>query len=68
MAIIISNVTEHGLADENGIADYEVRENGGPALARFRCRRSDDGLAECLRRAAEAVDAARGMQPARGGE
>lgn len=61
MAVIISNVTEGGLADENGIADYEVRINGGPALARFRCRRSDDGLAECLRRAAEAVDGARAL-------
>lgn len=60
MAVIISNVTEGGLADASGIADYEVRVDGGPAIASFRCRRSDDGLAECLRRAADAVDAVRG--------
>lgn len=64
MAVIISNVTDGGLADESGIADYEVRVDGGPAIASFRCRRSDDGLAECLRRAADAVDAVRGAETA----
>ena len=56
MSVIITNVT--GIHIGGGIAAYIVRINNDPPIASFTHRRAD-GLAECLRRAAEAVDAAR---------
>ena len=53
MSVSINNVTERGLADAKGMADYEVRINQ-KLIVRFRHKRGD-GLAECLRRAADAV-------------
>lgn len=65
MSVIITNVTEGGMADADGWADYIVRFNMQEPVARFRHKRSD-GLAECLRRAAEAVDAAASTHPHKG--
>jgi hypothetical protein len=55
MSVIITNVSTHD--DEEGVNQYVVRINQNPIIARFDHVRSE-GLAECLRRAADAVDAA----------
>lgn len=44
-----------------GVRLYEVGINNHPAIATFKHKRGD-GLAECLRKAAEAVDKARMKQ------
>lgn len=54
MSIVITNVSDHD--DMEGVNSYVVRVNAGPVLARFEHVRKE-GLAVCLRRAAEAVDA-----------
>lgn len=56
MPIIIKNISDHDGAKEP--SEYTVQINCGPVLARFEHLRKD-GLAECLRRAVEAVEAAR---------
>ena len=48
--IIIKNMTPG-----RNVAEYTVRINDGPVLATFAHIRSD-GLADCLRRAADALD------------
>lgn len=55
MSVIITNVSTHN--DLEGENDYVVRINNQPIITRFKHVRKD-GLAECLRRAAEAVDRA----------
>lgn len=55
MSVVITNVSKHN--DLTGVNQYVVRINAGPVLARFEHVR-EEGLAECLRRAAEAVRAA----------
>ena len=55
MSIIITNVSKHGHL--GGTHQYEVRINLGPVIARFEHVR-EEGLAVCLRRAAEAVERA----------
>lgn len=53
MSIIITNITpERG---PQGVHEYEVRINNGPALARFEHTR-EHGLARCLRAAAMALE------------
>lgn len=54
MSVIITNVSEHD--DLEGENDYVLRINHRD-IARFKHVRSD-GLAACLRRAAEAAEAA----------
>ena len=53
MSIIITNVSEHD--DLEGENDYVLRINSRE-IARFKHIRKD-GLAECLRRAADAAEA-----------
>jgi hypothetical protein len=55
MSVVITNVSTHD--DLTGPNDYIVRINSQPVIARFTHVRSE-GLAACLRRAAEAVEAA----------
>lgn len=55
MSVVITNVSEHD--DAEGVNSYVVRINHQPAIARFDHVRSE-GLAVCLRKAADAVDAA----------
>jgi hypothetical protein len=55
MSVLINNISRHN--DLRGLNQYEVRINNDPVIARFSHVRSD-GLAECLRKAADAVDAA----------
>lgn len=55
MSITITNVSTHH--DNVGVNTYDVRVNNYPVIARFDHVRSE-GLAECLRRAAEAVELA----------
>lgn len=55
MSVVITNISRHG--DMQGLNQYVVRINNDPVIARFDHVRSD-GLAACLRRAADAVDAA----------
>lgn len=55
MSVVITNVSLH--YDWQGVNQYVVRINHDPVIAHFDHVRSE-GLAECLRRAAEAVDAA----------
>lgn len=55
MSIIITNVSTHD--DVYGLNQYVVRINNQPVIAQFDHTRSE-GLAACLRRAADAVDAA----------
>lgn len=52
MSVVIQNVTKH--SKPTGIHDYVLRINA-EEICRFKHRR-EDGLAECLRRAAEAVE------------
>lgn len=54
VSIVITNVSDHD--DFEGVNEYVVRINHGPVLARFKHIRKD-GLAMCLLRAAEAVEA-----------
>lgn len=54
MSILITNVSTHD--DLTGSNQYTVRINNQPVIARFDHVRSE-GLAMCLRRAAEAVEA-----------
>ena len=63
MSVVISNTSTHD--DLEGENSYEVRI-GGRLIAGFSHVRRD-GLADCLRRAAEAVDLAEpaGYQPGR---
>lgn len=60
MSVIITNVSDHDGADE--ISAYTVRINNGPIIARFMHWRSD-GLAKCLRIAADAVEATDSSNP-----
>ena len=53
MSVVITNVSKHG--DLVGKNQYVVRINSGPTIAMFDHVRSE-GLAECLRKAAAAVD------------
>lgn len=55
MAIIIRNMSEHDGSEHLSV--YTVRINNDPVIATFGHFRPD-GLAECLRLAAMAVDAA----------
>lgn len=55
MAVVINNISRHG--DLRGLNQYEVRINNDPVIARFSHVRSD-GLSGCLRKAADAVEAA----------
>lgn len=52
MSVVISNVSDHD--DMEGLNTYIVHFSGKPVIARFDHIRSE-GLAACLRRAAEAV-------------
>lgn len=56
MSVIITNVSEHD--DLEGVNTYVIHLSGKPIIARFDHVRSE-GLAACLRRAADAVEAAR---------
>ena len=58
MSVVITNVSDHN--GDTEISDYVVRINCDPPIATFEHWRRD-GLAECLRRAADAVDAARAI-------
>jgi hypothetical protein len=53
MAVIIQNVSEGPMT---GLQQYIVRINSDPVVATFEHIR-EDGLAECLRKAADAVEA-----------
>lgn len=53
MSVIITNVSEHDGTDQ--ISEYVVRINLGAPLAQFTHWRRD-GLATCLRKAADALD------------
>lgn len=55
MSVVITNISRHG--DMQGLNQYVVRINNDPVIARFYHVRSE-GLAACLRRAADAVEAA----------
>lgn len=55
MSVVISNVSEHD--DLEGVNTYIVHLSGKPVIARFEHVRSE-GLAVCLRKAADAVEAA----------
>lgn len=54
MSVIITNVSAHD--GSIGISDYIVRINDEPVIARFEHWRHE-GLATCLRKAADAVEA-----------
>lgn len=57
MALWIQNVTTDPFTPDKHPSDYVVRINNNPPLASFQhCR--IDGAAECLRAAADAIDAA----------
>lgn len=59
MALIIQNVTPNPRDRGNDeLHDYVVRVNSSRPIAHFQHRR-DLGAAECLRAAADAIDAAR---------
>lgn len=55
MSVVITNVSDHDSSTE--INEYVVRINADRPIARFKQWRRD-GLATCLRLAADAVDAA----------
>ncbi len=55
MSVVITNISKHD--DAEGLNQYVVRINNGPVIAEFHHIRRD-GLAECLRQAAGAVDLA----------
>lgn len=57
MSVVITNISQHN--DLRGLNQYEVRINRDPVIANFDHVRSE-GLAACLRKAADAVDAAEG--------
>ncbi|TCR07297.1 hypothetical protein [Neorhizobium sp. JUb45] len=54
MSVVINNISRHG--DLRGLNQYEVRINNDLVIARFSHVRSE-GLAACLRKAADAVAA-----------
>lgn len=54
MSVIITNVSDHDGSER--LSEYVVRVNNGPILGRFEHWRPN-GLAECLRLAASAVEA-----------
>lgn len=60
MSVIITNVSSNFGTD--GEQDYIVRINDQPPIAAFRHVRAN-GLAECLRAAADAVEAKSKPQP-----
>ena len=60
MSVVITNVSEH--FDVEGLNQYIVRINNKPIIAEFEHVRSD-GLAVCLRKAADAVETAESGQP-----
>lgn len=60
MSVVITNVSDHDGSDR--ISEYVVRINNGPVLGRFKHWRAN-GLAECLRLAADAVDEAQHPNP-----
>lgn len=60
MSVVITNVSDHDGSDR--ISEYVVRINNGPVLGRFEHWRAN-GLAECLRLAADAVDEAQHPNP-----
>lgn len=53
MSVIITNVSDHDGSERP--SEYVVRINNGPVLGRFEHMRQN-GLAACLRLAADAVD------------
>lgn len=55
MSVIITNISDHDGSTE--ISDYVVRINADRPIARFKHWRRD-GLATCLRLAADAVESA----------
>lgn len=55
MPVVIKNISKHD--GSNLACEYEVRINYGPVLGRFKHWRHE-GLAKCLRLAADAVDEA----------
>lgn len=59
MSVIITNVSKH--SDAEGVNQYIIRINLHPPIAHFEHVRSE-GLAKCLRRAADAVDAVRAAE------
>ena len=60
MSVIITNVSDHDGDDR--ISQYVVRINNGPVIASFEHWRAN-GLAECLRIAADAVEATDSPNP-----
>jgi len=60
MSVIISNVSEHD--DLDGVNTYIIHLSDKPVIATFDHVRSE-GLAECLRKAADAVEAALDPKP-----
>ena len=62
MALIIQNVTPNPRERGNDeLHDYVVRVNSSRPIAHFKHRR-DLGISECLRAAADAIDAARAAE------
>jgi hypothetical protein len=53
MSVVINNISRHG--DLRGLNQYQVRINNDPVIARFSDVRTE-GLATCLRKAADAVE------------
>jgi hypothetical protein len=60
VSVVITNVSDHDGSDR--LSEYVVRINNGPVLGRFKHWRAN-GLAECLRLAADAVDEAQHPNP-----
>ena len=60
MSVVITNVSDHDGSDR--LSEYVVRINNGPVLGRFEHWQAN-GLAECLRLAADAVDEAQHPNP-----
>lgn len=60
MSVIITNVSDHDGSER--LSEYVVRVNNGPILGRFEPWRAN-GLAECLRLAAVAVDEENSLNP-----
>lgn len=61
MAVIIQNVTADLSTPDNEEHEYVIRINHQRPIATFKHKRSD-GLAACLRRAANAVTKAEGKK------
>lgn len=60
MSVVITNISHHD--GSIAISDYVVRINDGPVIAKFSHWRKD-GLATCLRLAADAVEASGDKNP-----